>query len=114
MVTTRSGRNTTSNCFVTADEAATHMAKGMSHDARKEFAAFLNQHIFKHRNGHISVFSFRGASITVVDSLDVKHYMPVYHSLPAIAHKAPDTSRWSEFEENLRKLCPMLVEVVKD
>ena len=114
MVTTRSGKSTTPTRFDNVDHAAIHMAKGMSHKTRTQFAAFLNAHMFKHRDGHYSVFSFRGASITVTSSNLPCDYMPIYHTLPTISHQPANKERWNEFEDTLWKLCPNLVEVIQD
>jgi len=90
------------------------MAKGMSYETKKQFAAFLNAHIFKHRDRHYSYFSFRGASITVVGTNFPCDYMPIYRTLPGISYQAPNKERWNEFEDTLWKLCPNLYKVIQD
>src|SRR6056297_1742780 len=114
MVTTRSGKSTTPTRFDNVDHAAIHMAKGMSHETKKQFAVFLNAHTFKHRDRHYSFFSFRGASITVVGWDLSCDYMPIYRSLPAISHQPPNKERWNEFEDTLWELCPNLCKVIQD
>lgn len=112
MVTTRSGKSTTPTQFKNIHDAVAHMARGFSSKTRTEFAKFLNSHLFLLSGDICETFSFRSASISAVDSLEIKHYMPIFRSL--VCDKSISQARFDEFTTTLMNLCPNITEVVED
>lgn len=113
MVTTRSGKSTSPTQFDCVHDAASHMGRGFSHETRKQFAKFLNNHLFLLSGDRCESFTFRSASMTAVDSCEMRHYMPIYRSICS-GRNTVSVSRFAEFERMLVELCPSVIGVVED